>query len=292
MKQKHLSCPVCNSAMKSKSQDWIYRCVKCNFRMSTLRPDFKKSHIQSISSNIDESKREISLKKLRNDNFKIILDSLEKLANKSSLTLLDVGCAHGWFLELATKRGFESYGLEPDFNVFDYSQIHSKVWQGFFPDDLPNQPKIFDIIIFNDVFEHLPDCQKTLQSCYDLLPLGGLLVINLPSSQGIFYRIAEFLSLCKIHKPLERMWQKDFVSPHIYYFSPNQLSLLCKHYKFKEIYRLPLPSISISGLWSRLRFDQTSPLLLALVAWVCIFCISPLLKLLPKDIEFLIFRKI
>jgi SAM-dependent methyltransferase len=292
MKQNHLSCPICNNSMESKVHEWIFYCINCNFRISTLRPNLQKDVIQSTSKNIDEDKRKVSLKQLRNHNFKIILDSLEEFTNKSSQKILDVGCGHGWFLELATLRGFESYGLEPDFNVFDYSQTDSEIWQGFFPDDLPTESKMFDIIVFNDVFEHIPDCQKNLQSCYDLLPLGGLLVINLPSSNGIIYRITELISNLGIHKPLERMWQKDFVSPHIYYFSPHQLSSLCEKYSFKEIYRSSLPSISISSMWSRLRFDKTLPLPLVLVAWLCILCISPLLRFLPKDIEFLIFRKI
>ena len=46
----------------------------------------------------------------------------------------------------------------------------------------------FDAIIFNDVFEHLPDPIDAIVAVERLLADDGILVLNLPSSDGLFFR--------------------------------------------------------------------------------------------------------
>ena len=66
------------------------------------------------------------------------------------------------------------------------------VEDGFFPQDLADRGP-YDIIAFNDVFEHLPDPARVLQAVEQLLRPGGIAVLNLPTSDGFLYNAAALL---------------------------------------------------------------------------------------------------
>jgi SAM-dependent methyltransferase len=288
-KAQNIGCPVCDTAMKASLQFWVWECPSCGFLRSTLCPKISQSISQT---EIDEAKRADGLHQLRQANFRQILTLLSSLAEPSGQRLLDVGCAHGWFLQAAREFGFKSVGLEPDLEMSYLAQDKGfLVWQGYFPEDIPVSEK-FDVIVFNDVLEHLPDVATTVQACHRLLSPAGLLVVNLPSSHGIFYQLATLLARCGFTGTYDRLWQKNFPSPHLSYFHPELLKRLVARYGFTEIERTTLPAISVQGLWSRLRYDRSMPLLSAWLIWLGVALASPLLDILPADISLQIFRKV
>ncbi|MCV2359833.1 class I SAM-dependent methyltransferase [Paucibacter sp. TC2R-5] len=123
-------------------------------------------------------------------NFKKLGHWLGKFTTRAHVRLLEVGCGHGWFLEAVSSR-FDVMGLEPDALVANRCQAQGlSVVQGFFPEALPINAK-FDVLIFNDVLEHIPGVGAALQACDTALNAGGILVINIPSSRGVFYRAAK-----------------------------------------------------------------------------------------------------
>ncbi|MGB5594968.1 MAG: class I SAM-dependent methyltransferase [Crocosphaera sp.] len=273
--------------MKSTNKHWLLGCVNCGFLRANLQPTID---ISMISHPINEQQRAIALGKLRINNFERILDYLEKFIIPKNKRLLDVGCAHGWFLELAAQRGFTVFGLEPDRDMVTLAKSKSDcIWHGFFPEHIP-PGKRFDVIIFNDVFEHIPDVKAAMNACYSLLEPNGILIINLPCSQGFFYKLATFLDKMGISKPLERLWQKEFPSPHLSYFAPHQLRQLAQKYHFKEIHCSSLPSLEIQGLWERLLYDQTSSKFLSAIIWLVLVIFIPFLSFFPSDIKLQIFQ--
>ncbi|WP_229466725.1 class I SAM-dependent methyltransferase [Pseudoduganella plicata] len=60
-----------------------------------------------------------------------------------------------------------------------------QVRQGYFPDAL-RPDETFDVIVFNDVIEHIPDIGSALRACHEHLNPGGILILNLPNSRGFF----------------------------------------------------------------------------------------------------------
>ncbi|HAC62148.1 MAG TPA: class I SAM-dependent methyltransferase, partial [Cyanothece sp. UBA12306] len=224
------SCPICDYSMKPTRHSWLFRCVNCGFLQSILEPNIES---QEAGYAINETKREVALKQLRIANFQRILESLEDLVEPQSKRLLEVGCAHGWFLELAAERGFTVFGIEPDLAMSNtLATRFPSIWHGFFPQNIPEGEK-FDLIVFNDVFEHLPNVTEAMNSCRSLLHTGGILIINLPCQTGIFYRVAALLDRLGISGPLERMWQKKFASPHLSYFTPLQLQKIANKFGFR-----------------------------------------------------------
>jgi SAM-dependent methyltransferase len=281
-------CPVCDGALVSAHHAWLLRCHTCGFRRSTLVTAIEDGRATGA---IDEDLRAAGLERLRRKNFERLLDWLCYRIEPHGSSLLDVGCVHGWFLEAAARRGFGVAGLEPDPGMtIRAAAAGYTVWYGFFPHHLPPDRR-FDVLVFNDVFEHLPDVAQAAQACHARLVPGGLLVLNLPSSRGVFYRLGEALDRAGMSGPLERLWQKGFASPHLSYFDPDQLRQLMERHGFIEIDRSTLPSITIDGLWARLRYDRSGSAIASAAVWIGVVAAAPVLWHLPGDISLQIFRR-
>jgi len=269
--------------------DWCFLCGVCGFRASNLNPHIGEGQFANV---IDEEQREIALASLRKKNFERILDRLDSMTHPARRSLLEVGCAHGWFLDAAARRSYDVHGIEPDAPIAALaSRKGHDVSTGFFPEAL-GPGTLHDIIVFNDVFEHLPDPRAALAACRQRLQPGGLLVLNLPNSGGAFFRVATLLDRLGIAGPHNRMWQKGFQSPHLSYFRPDLLTRLARREGYAEVYRGTLDAIDRQGLWQRLRLDRRSSLPGAMLAWVAVTIASPVLGWLPSDIALQIYELI
>ncbi|HEX8886575.1 MAG TPA: class I SAM-dependent methyltransferase, partial [Noviherbaspirillum sp.] len=245
---------------------------------------------QSAGLSLDEDAREAGLKALRQENFRHIVALARGLARPEARRLLDVGCAHGWFLETARER-FEVLGIEPDAVVGGRTMARGlPVRAGYFPDAL-EPGETFDVIVFNDVIEHIPDIRAALDACHARLEEGGLLVLNLPSSAGFFYRLSKAFVKVGWRSPFERLWQKDLPSPHVHYFRPANLARLVARHGFACVHSGELPSLRAKGLLERMRCagNLSGPSLY--LQYAAVLCAIPLLRLFPSDIIVSVFRK-
>jgi len=95
--------------------------------------------------------------------------------------VLELGCAHGGYVALLGWAGFTATGTEMSPWVVEFSR------QTFGIDALagpietqPFAPGSFDVIVLNDVLEHLPTPAATLAQCARLLAPDGFFVIQTP----------------------------------------------------------------------------------------------------------------
>ena len=140
------------------------------------------------------------------------------------------------------------------------------------------------------MFEHLPDPAGAIRAAEQLLAPGGLIVINLPSSRGVIYKLAGLFARVGLPGPFERMWQKGLPSPHLSYFSPANLDLLVqRHTALRPVRTMSLPTVSRKGLGKRLAGQSVG--LPAFVVGPAIWVLSFALPLLPADIHVAMFRK-
>lgn len=280
-------CIVCGNQTQEGIGAWHFACRACKYESSRLISSINEKQTHAY---VNEDDREKALKAIRVQNFRAIVDIAETLAPANANTLLDVGSAHGWFLEEARAK-FEVLGLEPDAVVGELAAKKGlPVRRGFFPEALTAAER-FDIIVFNDVIEHIPDIGSALKACHDRINHGGLLVLNLPSSRGIFYRISKMFARCGCAGPFARMWQQGMPSPHVHYFSPRNLNTLVTRFGFVRVYDGELPSVSGSGLLQRLRYaGKVNPIALY-AQYMAILCVLPVLRLFSSDIIVCVFRK-
>jgi len=273
--------------MRDGLANWHTVCPSCRYENAAFIPTINEECSHSL---INERDREAALKVLRQTNFKTIVDCASALTSSGPATLLDVGSAHGWFLEEAKTR-FEVLGIEPDEAVGQKAKERGlPVRYGFFPDALHTGEQ-FDVIVFNDVIEHIPKIEQAINACYERLARDGILILNLPNSRGIFYRLAKLFYHVGWSGPFERMWQKDLPSPHIHYFNETNLRKLVNKHGFRLVQELALPSLRARGLMKRLRFvgNVSRPMLYA--QYFAVICGIPILQAFPSDIAVSIFRK-
>jgi SAM-dependent methyltransferase len=97
--------------------------------------------------------------------------------------LLDVGCAHGFFLEEARRRGYQVAGVEfhPDMAAFARQALGVEVAQGLWSDVEP-PPGVFDVVTFNDTLEYLPDPVGALQKAARVLAPNGVVFVKTPNA--------------------------------------------------------------------------------------------------------------
>lgn len=255
---------------------WLQDCPSCGFLASSL--------VAGAGTGIE------GLEELRRGNFELLLDRLERLRPLAGASLLEVGCAKGWFLAAAARRGANVRGIEPeDANAQIAHSAGLAVEAGFFPADLREKGP-YDLIVFNDVFEHLPAPASAIRDVEALLSPGGLAVINLPSSSGTLYRIASVLAALGFAGPFERMWQKGFPSPHMSYFNPaNLVALVERSSGLKAVTQLRLVSVTRTGLADRIAGSHKGLIGTGMLA--ATWTLSFILPWLPADIHVGVFRK-
>jgi len=183
----HISCPVCGNPLKQlyKLRFNVYRCDSCGL----LHSDAEFEH--SFESDLESTSRDIGLKQLRLGNFEIIVDELRRIKGGGKLSGFEIGSGNGWWLETCKANNIDCTGIEPEHIYEHYHKENQlKVVYGFYPDVSPKKEGGYDFIIFNDVFEHIPDINSLVESLKKDLADDGILIINIPMSTGFFYRMA------------------------------------------------------------------------------------------------------
>lgn len=137
----------------------------------------------------------------------------------SSPRLLDIGCAHGFMLEAARQRGWQSSGVE----ISPAAAVARQ--RGFVVYDRPiedlNIPDAtFDVITAIDVLEHIPDVKGFVAELYRILKHDGVLLIVTPDV-GTW-----------VAKIMRDMWP-HYKTEHLFYFTNRSLSLLLRRKAFR-----------------------------------------------------------
>lgn len=283
-----MNCLVCGSMTSNGLASWHLTCRYCDYESASLAPQINE---RTTHARLNERDRETALRALRVENFEAILDEATHFAPAGARSILDVGCAHGWFLEAARGRFKQVLGIDPDATL--QAQALAKglpVRAGFFPDAL-EEGEAFDVIVFNDVIEHIPDIHAALAACSERLTPDGLLILNLPSSRGFFYKLASLMARAGMHGPFERLWQKGLPSPHVHYFNHRNLSRLVSENGFFAVHFFELPALRVRGLMERLRFTGQSNRAILWAQYVAVICAIPVLSMFPSDAVVCMFRK-
>lgn len=268
-------CPVCSGPMTVDAPE-IARCPGCGY--------FRSSFAAGSGTGVE------GLEALRRENFETILDTLARIRPLDGARLLEVGCAKGWFLEAARNRGMVVTGIEPELaNQRIASAKGFEVVHGFFPVAAQGTGP-FDVVAFNDVFEHLPDPVAAIRAVSDVLSPGGIAAINIPSSRGVLFRLARLVERAGVSAPWDRLWQRGMPSPHISYFDAvNLVRLAVRHSELRELRAIGLKSMSRDGLRARVKSANPGPTgeVLFAIAWVMSFVVG----WLPSDIVLVVLQK-
>ncbi|HWZ02933.1 MAG TPA: class I SAM-dependent methyltransferase [Mucilaginibacter sp.] len=283
----HIQCPVCSnsSKLKFKLKFNVYKCPECGLFTSDASFDF------SFKSDLELVSREIGLKTLRFGNFETIIKKLEVLKGEK-LKGLEIGSGNGWWLKVCQEKGVDCIGIEPENSHQDYYTANGlTVYYGFYPSHEVKSEKGYDFIIFNDVFEHIKDLDELIIALKEDLAENGTLIINLPMSDGFFYRTAMLLYKFGVTSYLTRMWQFNFHSPHMNYFNQKNLDMLLNRHGFVNAEDIQLDSLDFSTLKERIKADGGVNKLKAMFLSTGISLLKPLILSSKPDIRIFFFNK-
>lgn len=190
-----MQCILCQNQMEKflyKNGYWIYRCPACLFAQTELetnyltfvRDHYSKGYFQGDPTRSAYANYELD-KPIIIRNMKKFLSHILKKKQKG--TLLDVGCAYGYFIELANRYGFDAYGFDASHHAAMQARKlvgADKVQEGTVS-DVVYKDKSFDVITLFDVFEHLQDPIGDLVALKRFLKDDGIIVIATGNARSV-----------------------------------------------------------------------------------------------------------
>ena len=190
---------------------------------------FKKKVSQSFSNFY--SKEETKNKRLK---AKFDIGLIKKRVGKKKIKFLEIGSGEGFILNEAHKqKNWEVIGV--DYNDFAINKFNKKAKSFFVKEDpeiflkKANNLKFkFDVIVLNNVLEHVIDPKKLLIKIRNLINIKSVVFISIPND----YSILQTLSI-KSKKNYKAPW---FQPPqHISYFNTLNIENFLKKNNFKLI---------------------------------------------------------
>lgn len=117
------------------------------------------------------------------------IKTIGKLIKVERGRLLDIGCALGFFLEVARDHGWEVTGVEISSFAANWARknLSLEVLTGSFL-DFDFEPESFDVVTLFFVAEHFQNVEKLIEKVWQVLKRGGLVVLSIPNRGGISYR--------------------------------------------------------------------------------------------------------
>ena len=115
--------------------------------------------------------------------------------------ILDIGCAYGFMLQ-RFPDSFEKFGMDVSNHAIREASKrlpHAILKVGEAEREFPFQKDFFDVVICNDVLEHLEDPVKALEHIYKVLKKGGILYINTPNANWIRNMLFRYADIREHH---------------------------------------------------------------------------------------------
>ena len=264
------SCPVCQSeqfATRVVAGLTIHRCAQCGLR---LRPATRREG--TSYADVDRNAYLGSIGSVRRAQGEAIVRLVR--AHIDGGEWLDVGCGFGYVLDAARAAGFGIRGIEPDPVAADAARTRlGNIARGFLDEATPPA----DVVSTLDVIEHLDD----LAPFAELVKrkARALWVIKVPSSDGLFFRVAHAL---RIRSAVERLWQSQYEHPHVVYFDESTLIRFLGNHGFTVIATHYLDEVPTSTAVDRLVLGGT-PRWKARLAWPVFAAINAIERLRRKS---------
>ncbi|HUS30302.1 MAG TPA: class I SAM-dependent methyltransferase [Kofleriaceae bacterium] len=277
-----MRCPICD-ASELDQHGHYGQCHACGYWQSDL------DHDVTNTSAPDEEYELVSYEHTRRANYSRILQLLAK-RHPAGSTMLEVGCADGLFLDMATRdNGYDVIGIEPNTRMMAGNKLGHQIRQGFFPDVLAPDEK-FDIIALNCVFEHVPDLAAMIGAFKRHLEPSGSVMLNVPVASGFMFKAARQLYRLGVKYPFDRLWQKGFVSPHLHYFARKSLQQLLGKHGFSLTFETPLAMFSLGGIYARLSLDPNIRFAQRIAALGSLYAYYPVSRVAPDARAFVFVR--
>ena len=209
------------SADTFPSQDELNAYYKNKYYQESLSLNYQQSYDQSELDNF-------------NLKIKIRLIIIEKfLTNLHGKKLIDIGCGEGFFMKEAMNKGLSVQGI--DFSsqgvLKNNPDLMGKVTQGdifSIMDKMHSENNLFDVVILNNILEHVIDPLDLLKKSHNLMNKNGIILITVPNDFSDFQ-----VKLLHDKKIDHKYWVK--LPDHLHYFNYKNLIEVLRNSEFETI---------------------------------------------------------
>ena len=209
-----------------------YECSYCGFMFTEKNTNNNTrstlvNHYQAIDPHERVAASKLSF-------FKSTLDHLKAESKNENKSILDVGCGFGYFIEFASRDGWNTFGVEiSDIAVKEAKKKvgEKNIFHGFLRD--ANYPDgFFDAITAWDVLFIVDDPLQEVKECYRILKSGGK--IGIRARNVIFQRL-----IYSLYQPIKNLASRFGVrNPYVFHrycFTSKSMYSLLSRAGFKHI---------------------------------------------------------
>lgn len=218
-----LACPLCGES-RTRARffvpggGFLYRCRNCTVEFIHPQPDdeaLKKLYSETYYAawGLSGEQENESTRLMKRATFRLRLALIRRYISPGSI--LDVGCATGYFLQLAQEQGFLPFGVE--FSAYAAARARLRfgpeaIFQGTLEES--TFPKSsFAAIAMSDLLEHVRVPATTLKCAETLLNPDGVILIMTPDTGSLSKKI------------MGQRWT-HYKPEHLFYFNRRSLTFL------------------------------------------------------------------
>lgn len=223
-----MECILCYGGNYRSLYPGILKCVDCGHVFADV--DVTDQDMVKIYSERyffgEEYSNYIREKSALQKNFRRRIDILKSIdADLSNKSILEIGCAYGFFLELAQKY----FGSAVGFDIAQDAILYARNTLGleaycdnFLDHDFCGRK--FDVVCMWDTIEHLLYPDQYVSKISEIVPSGGLFALTTGDIES---------SVARLQK---ENWRMIHPPTHIHYFSKRTIGLLLRKYGFEPVY--------------------------------------------------------
>ncbi len=198
------------------------------------------------------------------------LSVMKKLGlNVEGKKILEIGSGYGFFLVYAAKKlEWDVYGIEPgegEFSgrfeiaqrILDENGIDRRRLINSRGEDIKLESNGFDVVISNDVLEHVQNPQKVIHEAYRMLKPDGILIFNVPNYRWFYEGHYNIFWIPSIPKSIARIYvmlrgrDADYMN-HLKFLTPLKIKRMVKSIHGAEVC-LPFNYGVIESMLERVR---------------------------------------
>jgi 2-polyprenyl-3-methyl-5-hydroxy-6-metoxy-1,4-benzoquinol methylase len=221
-------CPVCNAQkiislrkLKGKRTGNLFNLYYCNTCYSMFNPSGYQENDCSLKVDL---KWHISKFDSKGKNALKLIQQLMKI-NPDAKTFLDIGCGIGATILQAQSLGLKAEGVEPNYWAVNYAKENFSLDLkcDYFQENL--YEKKFDLIICDQVLEHLENPQQLFKAAIASLNRPGIIYLSVPFRKDF---VRQLIYTAFPNLPGTLFFDNDV---HITHFSHKSMKLWAKEFQ-------------------------------------------------------------
>jgi len=229
-----MKCLLCNTPLELflfKNGYRIYRCPACGLGETDLKTNYDRFVKEFYSEGYYGGDPSRSAYVNYEKDKPYIVRNMKKFLSYVSIykkrgKLLDIGCAFGYFVELARSKGYDAYGIDP--SAYAAKRARRLVGKNRIQEvtikSAAYQKESFDVITLFDVFEHLSNPLSDMKKLNALLKKDGVIMIATGDTDSIAARI------------MKRTWTFYIPPQHTFFFNRANATYLLERAGFTPIH--------------------------------------------------------